>query len=440
MATDKRRSQHLLIIGPGFGREVNPRQARMLQDAGFQITWVNDVPNPEIHGVDKMAHIPTVQRAIEDCMPDCVAAASKGAAYLTLLWELEWWDGPSLMINCHPTLTEIPENVTFVLAHGSNDEVYPTPRAHIESIMQTGSSNSCFMYHTANSGQLQTGQITRPGDKHNMETLLYHDCLPRLFDAVMCGGDPEMHMLRSWNDRLHPARLRAEGELGYAPSQLKRFWVSSGRKGDEDQKLFPVQRGTNEWNSIMDVLFTPPVEQAAYCGTNYEAWQRREIISVLRVENGKQVEGSFKPYHESLKRNIQDQGLSFEPGVHTRWGFHGTDAIDSIVSNSVSGFQPLASGTRGASLWGSGTYFARDAKYVAEGGFAKPLHDGSRRMLMCLMAPGVPCLGDPNHHGVLPFRQASDRYNSSVDSLSNPEIFILQHPGAAYPAYLINFV
>ncbi|CAE7241778.1 PARP14 [Symbiodinium necroappetens] len=52
---------------------------------------------------------------------------------------------------------------------------------------------------------------------------------------------------------------------------------------------------------------------------------------------------------------------------------------------------------------------------------------------------GVPCLGDPDHKGVLPFRNKPHRYNCSVDSLSSPEIFIVQHPGSALPAYLITF-
>merc|ERR1711988_1735780 len=58
---------------------------------------------------------------------------------------------------------------------------------------------------------------------------------------------------------------------------------------------------------------------------------------------------------------------------------------------------------------------------------------------MCTVTIGIPCLGDPQHKGVLPFRQNPYRYNSCVDSLSNPEIFIVQHPSAAYPAYLITF-
>merc|ERR1712048_1108018 len=79
-------------------------------------------------------------------------------------------------------------------------------------------------------------------------------------------------------------------------------------------------------------------------------------------------------------------------------------------------------GSKGASLWGSGTYFARDAKYVADGSFCKREADGTRQMLACLAMTGMPCLGDPEHKGVLPMRQGVHRYNSTVDSLSNPEI------------------
>lgn len=152
------------------------------------------------------------------------------------------------------------------------------------------------------------------------------------------------------------------------------------------------------------------------------------------------MEGSFLPYYEQIKSAVECQGMSFEKGVHTRWAFHGTDAIDAIVSNPVSGFQPLASGTRAGSLWGPGSYFARDAKYVARSGFAPTQFDGTKRMLLCLLTIGLPCLGDPENHGVLPVRCSQHHYHSTVDSMSNPEIHIIQNPAAAYPAYVITFL
>merc|ERR1711976_600494 len=183
-----------------------------------------------------------------------------------------------------------------------------------------------------------------------------------------------------------------------------------------------------------------PKEPAAYGGASPVAWAQTRILRIERVENGLQLDGSARPYFDSLASSLREQEVCFEPGVHTRWVFHGTDAIESIVSNPISGFQPLASGTKGAALWGSGTYFARDAKYVADGGFSKPRADGTRQILLCLLSTGMPCLGDPEHHGVLPVRQGVHRFDSCVDSMSSPEIFITQHPGAAYPAYVITFV
>jgi len=143
-----------------------------------------------------------------------------------------------------------------------------------------------------------------------------------------------------------------------------------------------------------------------------------------------------------VRRTFEDQRLEFEPGVHTCWAFHGADAaaLESIITNPVNGFQPLATGSRNSSVWGSGTYFARDAQYVAGSHFCgQPAPDGTRQMLMCLLVTGMPCLGDPEHRGVLPFRRKPHRYNSSVDSLSSPEVYIVQNPGAAIPAYLITF-
>merc|ERR1719491_921911 len=188
---------------------------------------------------------------------------------------------------------------------------------------------------------------------------------------------------------------------------------------------------------VETVFHADPSETSAYGGPS-AAWAASRISRIQRVENGLQMNAGVDPFYATLQTCIEDQDIDFEPGVHTRWAFHGTDAIDSIVNNPLSGFQPLASGARLGSVWGSGSYFARDAKYVLDGNFCQQAADGTRQMLMCLVMIGIPCLGGVEQKGVLPFREKPHRYNSSVDSLSNPEIFIVQHPSAAYPAYLIT--
>jgi hypothetical protein len=435
---EDRSTKRILIVGPGFGLELNPRQGDMVMRAGYQVRWILNIPNPEQPGVQLMQYLPIIKSAIDEFSPHLVVAASKGGHYLIALWQTGLWRGPSLMLNAHPSLRELPQNVPIVIAVGANDELYPRTRAELEQLISTGSPNLCFLYYTGNSGPVQ-GSCSRFGDKHNMDSLLVYDCLPRLMDAAMYHKGPETHMIWSWRQRLSAQRLEAEEQLGYCPEQLRRRWSSAHHKGLDEKKLFDVPRHSREFQMVLTVFAASPREPPAYGGPN-PVWDRTGIAKIQRIENGLQEDGSAKPYYAALRASIEDQGITFEPGVHTRWAFHGTDAVDSIINNPLSGFQPLASGSRLGSVWGSGTYFARDAKYVVDGNFCQPAADGTRQMLMCLVMTGIPCMGDHQHKGVLPIRQKPHRYNSSIDSLSNPEIYVVQHPSAAHPAYLITFV
>jgi Ca2+-binding EF-hand superfamily protein len=434
---EPRHLKYILIISPGFGRELNPAQGAMVQQAGFQVQYV-DVPNPEEYGFSMQRYLSCVLHALEQFRPHLLVSASKGNAYVLAIWERHLWKGPVLMLNVPPQLTHLPKDTTVVLAQGSNDELYSWNRVDLEKLVATGSDNRCFLYYTSNSGHF-TGGFTRVGDSHNMASLLQYDCLPRLIDAALCESGPEMHILASWRNRLSFERNEAEKWLSHCPEQLRNLWVSKDHLGMDSKKLYEVPRRTDEFKKVETIFKADPAEPAAYLGMGDTSWRRTTILRVERVENGL-LEHSENVYYECLQRSIEDQGLTFEPGVHTRWAFHGTDQVESIVEDPMTGFQPLACGTRLGSLWGSGTYFARDAHYVVDGNFCPPRKDGSRQMLLCLLMIGMPCLGDQQHHGVLPLRRKPHRYNSSVDSLSSPEIFITQHPGAAYPAYLITFV
>jgi hypothetical protein len=302
-----------------------------------------------------------------------------------------------------------------------------------------------MLYYTDNIGLLGGG-YKRQGDRHDMASLLEYDCLARLCDAAFSLEGPEMQLLRSWSALVGDARLRAEEWLGHSTDDLRRLWQSAGERGGGPQKktsegervLFEVRPESEEYRHVLTIFGSTPKMPRAY-QYNMANHGVSTVLRVDRVENGMQEEGTVAGYIRSLQRGLESQGLQFLPGLHTRWAFHGSSAVESIVTDPISGFQPLLCGSRANAVWGSGTYFARDARYVYDGGFAKTLPDGSKQILLCLLATGMPCLGDPQQRGLLPFRQGRHRYNSSVDSLSNPEIFITQSAGAAYPAYLITF-
>merc|ERR1719401_438379 len=159
-----RSTKRVLIIGPGFGLELNPRQKEVVVQAGYQVHWVVNVPNPEQPGFAVMDFLPLIREAIDGFQPHLVVAGSKGGHYMRALWNQGWWTGPSLMINVHPSLTELPLNVPIVIAVGSNDELYTRSRADLEQLMSTGTPNQCYLHYVGSSGLVNAGQ-TRIGDK-----------------------------------------------------------------------------------------------------------------------------------------------------------------------------------------------------------------------------------------------------------------------------------
>jgi len=436
----EREQVRVLIIGPGFDTNINPQ---MVTQAGFKITWVHDVPNPEEAEHMMLPHVSRIRGLIQQVQPDLLVAASKGGAYAVALWQMGYWRGPTVLINAHPTCGALPPDVPIVIAHGDQDPIYPCSREELEALASTGTRNKCFLYYAASAGPLPSGQLPRVGDHHNMASLCQFDTLPRLMDSAVCPEGPELHMIRTWRDRLLPKRLDAEAVIGHTPQRFRHFWINREWEHmhvtHDNKFLFDVTRESAEFQAVSTVFTTSAKDPSSY-GFNAQQWERCQVCRIQRVENAAQEEGGTRPYYDTVKRSFARMGIEFVPGVHTRWLFHGSSAVDSIVSNPVQGFQPLASGSAGASVWGRGTYFARDAGYVASGPFCgQPATDGTRRMLMCLVTTGMSCIGSPHQTGILPVRQGPYRYNSSVDSLSSPEIFIIQHPGAAYPAYLITF-
>merc|ERR1719401_1317303 len=109
---------------------------------------------------------------------------------------------------------------------------------------------------------------------------------------------------------------------------------------------------------VASIFKASPEEQPFYHASPNAVWTGARILKVERVENGSQLDGGVQPYYTSLQRSVEAQGMDFELGVHTRWAFHGTEAVDSIVSDPISGFQPLTAGSRLDPCWGAGTYFA----------------------------------------------------------------------------------
>ncbi|KAI2504935.1 platelet-activating factor acetyltransferase [Fragilaria crotonensis] len=158
---------------------------------------------------------------------------------------------------------------------------------------------------------------------------------------------------------------------------------------------------------------------------NLPLWQSyavmRQIILTRDIDT---------PHHRINNLNLTD--------IERKCLFHGTcsDVVPKIVTQ---GFNRAFAG-RHAVRYGKGVYFARDASYSSNETFSAPDSDGIQRMFLCRAIVGDWCQGvegqltpDAKPHNAL------ELFDSTVDDVSNPSIFVIYHDAQSFPAYLISF-
>ncbi|XP_068444612.1 protein mono-ADP-ribosyltransferase PARP14-like [Clinocottus analis] len=167
-----------------------------------------------------------------------------------------------------------------------------------------------------------------------------------------------------------------------------------------------------------------------------KAFKETAQQTVMKIERVQNVH--LRRAYQAQRNQISDKNRQPD-GECERSLWHGTtqDSCDSIMKN---GFDRRFSGQNGT-RFGEGTYFARDAQYSAQPTYSKPAADGSQLMFVALVLIGVYAQGQANMR-VPPtrsYQQSHDRYDSVVDNISDPTMFVVFHDNQAYPDYLITF-
>lgn len=118
--------------------------------------------------------------------------------------------------------------------------------------------------------------------------------------------------------------------------------------------------------------------------------------------------------------------------------FHGTD--ESTAKKIMQqGFNRNFSGLN-ATLYGKGVYFARDARYSSSKSYARPNYEGVQTMFLCRVMVGEYCEGRADIKTPDVLDNTTHRlYDTTVDSVSDPRIFVTYHDAQVYPEYLIKF-
>ncbi|KAM9468199.1 uncharacterized protein Hap1MRO34_014864 [Clarias gariepinus] len=152
------------------------------------------------------------------------------------------------------------------------------------------------------------------------------------------------------------------------------------------------------------------------------------ILSIERVQN-KELWEDFQTKRERMKKaNSEKKYREAE-----RFLFHGTNTrnVDAIC---LQNFDMRVSGAN-ATVYGQGSYFARDAKYSHD----YTDHYSERKMFTCRVLVGQYTKG-ASHYRRPPAKDAAGNlYDSCVNDLREPTIYVVFERSQVYPEFLITY-
>lgn len=128
----------------------------------------------------------------------------------------------------------------------------------------------------------------------------------------------------------------------------------------------------------------------------------------------------------------------FSQSFERRWLFHGTktDRVPKIIQN---GFNRSFNE---CSHYGRGCYFARHAIQACNKRYSCPEPiTGNRYIFLCRVAVGYYCKGHHSKALIPPTKRhdPSETFDTTVDTIENPSVFVTYHDAQAYPEYFISF-
>ncbi|CAB1419170.1 unnamed protein product [Pleuronectes platessa] len=175
-----------------------------------------------------------------------------------------------------------------------------------------------------------------------------------------------------------------------------------------------IQEETPEYNEVLNL---------------FQASCKQPVIKIERIQNP-----MLWKTIQIKKRDIEQRNGHLNNEMRL---FHGTTETTVNIINQ-NGFNRVYAG-KNAALLGNGTYFAVNANYSAQDTYSKPNPKGEKCMYLCQVLTGDYALGQKDMVEPPVKIKAPQRYDSVVDRMANPSMFIIFHDVQAYPEYLITF-
>ncbi|XP_034416748.1 poly(ADP-ribose) polymerase family member 14-related sequence 1 isoform X2 [Cyclopterus lumpus] len=164
--------------------------------------------------------------------------------------------------------------------------------------------------------------------------------------------------------------------------------------------------------------------------TLFQATCKQTVIKIERIQN--------PVLWKSLQIKKCDMEQRNNHGNNEKRLFHGT-CPNTVAHINEHGFNRSYAG-KNAACFGNGTYFAVNANYSAQDIYSKPKPNGEKCMYLCRVLTGDFTAGQRNM--ITPPTKGPGSiqlYDSVVDKVANPSMFIIFHDSQACPEYLITF-
>ena len=93
-------------------------------------------------------------------------------------------------------------------------------------------------------------------------------------------------------------------------------------------------------------------------------------------------------------------------------------------------------------MFGKGVYFAGRANYSAQEKYAVPDEHGNQNMFICRVVVGKYTKGEKTMKVAPPLDPSRNKhmlYDTLVDNVTNPTIYVVMSDSQAYPEYVVTF-
>jgi poly [ADP-ribose] polymerase 10/14/15 len=184
------------------------------------------------------------------------------------------------------------------------------------------------------------------------------------------------------------------------------YWTPTDIGDAVEGKIVPCQTSDSEFALVQQMIRAS--------GTN------RSLVRVSKIVHPMQY---FRYTHWCDLLRLKKPNVA----LNEAYAFHGTPE-SSVISIVKNGFKYRFNGRH---MYGRGSYFAVRADYSLDPMFSTPNPAGEQFLLIARVCVGNTTLGTPD---LLP--SSDDSYQTAVDSLQSPTMYVTFHDDQTYPEFL----